>query len=126
MNSSHLESHVEVVFMKKGIYCDMCTIDGYCPKPLEAVSGYLSKKWMISTIVTIGNFKKIRFQQLQRRMKITPKMLSSRLQELMKEKIVSRHVFKTIPLQIEYALTKRGKQLLRALLPLMDWADQQK
>jgi hypothetical protein len=42
----------------------MKSVKGYCPKPLEAASSYLSKKWTISIIITIGNFKNLRFNNI--------------------------------------------------------------
>ena len=62
--------------------CAMVSGAGYCPKPLETVSGFLSKKWTISIIITIGNFDKLRFNDIEQRIAgITPKTLSDRLKE---------------------------------------------
>lgn len=114
--------------MPKGtISCKMCSEDGYCPKPLEMVSAYLSKKWTISVIITIGNFGTLRFQHLQHKMEgITPKMLTQRLRELAKEGIIKREEFAEIPPRVEYSLTKKGKQLRKALIPMINWSEKQK
>ena len=77
--------------------CKMKSAKGYCPKPLESASSFLSKKWAISVIITIGNFKNLRFNNLRERLeKITTKTLADRLKELEKEKIVSRKSYKEI------------------------------
>jgi len=69
--------------------CSMKSINGYCPKPIESLSGFLSKKWTMSIIITIGNFKTLRFNDLKKRLeKTTAKILSERLKELKREKII--------------------------------------
>ena len=104
--------------------CKMKSEDGYCPRPLEAASEFLSKKWTISIIVTIGNFGSLRFNNLRDRLeKATPKILSDRLKELVTEGIVDRHSYNEMPPRVEYSLTTTGKRLLQALGPLIHWAD---
>lgn len=104
--------------------CKMKSIKGYCPKPLETASEFLSRKWTISIIITIGNFKKLRFNDLLNRLeKATAKTLSDRLKELESKKIVKRIAYREIPPRVEYELTKKGKKLMRSLQPLMHWAE---
>lgn len=104
--------------------CKMKSARGYCPKPLEIASNFLSKKWTISIIITIGNFHHLRFNDLRGRLeKITAKTLTDRLKELEKEKIISRQFYHEIPPRVEYSLTKRGRELMTSLLPLIHWAE---
>lgn len=104
--------------------CKMRSATGYCPRPLETASAFLSKKWSISLVITIGNFKKLRFNDIERRLEgITAKTLTDRLKELEKEQIVKRKVYSEIPPRVEYSLTKRGTQLMKALIPLIRWAE---
>ncbi len=104
--------------------CKMKSAAGYCPKPLESASDFLSKKWTISIIITIGNFIILRFNELEEKLEhITPKTLTDRLRELEKEKIIVRKIYHEIPPRVEYSLTKKGKQLQKALLPLIRWAE---
>ena len=104
--------------------CRMKSLNGYCPKPLEKFSDYLSKKWTISIIITIGNFRKLRFNDLLSRLeRATAKILSARLKELEREKIVNRNFFNEIPLKVEYSLTKKGLTLRDSLIPLINWAE---
>jgi len=106
--------------------CKMKSIDGYCPKPIESLSGFLSKKWTMSIIITIGNFQRLRFNDLKNRLeKATAKILSERLKELEKEKIIQKQVFKETPPKVEYSLTKRGSELLKNLGPLIKWSERQ-
>jgi len=52
----------------------------------------------------------------------TPSTLASMLKELQKEDIISRETFNEIPPRVEYTLTKRGKELRVAIIPLLKWA----
>lgn len=104
--------------------CKMKSINGYCPKPLESVSDYLSKKWTMSILITIGNFGRLRFNDLLKRIEgATAKIVSHRLKELEEESIITRTSFNEMPPKVEYSLTKKGQKLTKALLPLITWAE---
>ncbi|PIN76120.1 transcriptional regulator, HxlR family protein [Candidatus Woesearchaeota archaeon CG10_big_fil_rev_8_21_14_0_10_37_12] len=97
---------------------------GYCPRPLECAAFFLSKKWTLSVLVTIGNFKQLRFNHLLDKLEeISPKVLSQRLSELENKKLITRTVFIEKPPRVEYALTKQGRNLYKSILPLMNWAN---
>jgi DNA-binding HxlR family transcriptional regulator len=49
-------------------------------------------------------------------------MLSERLQELEREGIVERVVLPQAPVRVEYALTRKGKALGKAIKAIQDWA----
>jgi DNA-binding HxlR family transcriptional regulator len=53
---------------------------------------------------------------------ITDRMLSERLQELEQERIVERTVVPEIPVRVEYALTRKGRELASAVKAITDWA----
>ena len=53
---------------------------------------------------------------------ITDRMLSERLQELEQEGIVERTVVPDTPVRVEYALTKKGRELASAIKAITDWA----
>jgi len=40
---------------------------GYCPRPLECAADFLSKKWTLSILITVGNFESLRFNHIQAR-----------------------------------------------------------
>ena len=107
--------------------CRMKSSEGYCPKPLESITDYISKKWTMSIIITMGNFGNLRFNDLLGRIEgATAKIISQRLRELEKEKIVIRKSFNELPPRVEYSLTRRGQKLTKALLPLINWAESKK
>jgi DNA-binding HxlR family transcriptional regulator len=106
--------------------CKMKSVGGYCPKPLEHASEFLSKKWAISIIITIGNFENLRFTDLKQRMdSATAKILSQRLRELEVEDIIKRDAYNEVPPRVEYTLTSKGNKLLKALTPLISWAEKE-
>jgi DNA-binding HxlR family transcriptional regulator len=53
---------------------------------------------------------------------ITDRMLSERLQELEEEGIVERTVVPETPVRVEYALTRKGRELGAAIKAITDWA----
>jgi len=54
---------------------------------------------------------------------ITDRMLSERLQKLEKEGIVQRTVVPETPVRVEYALTKKGRDLASAIDAMAAWAE---
>ncbi len=124
LKGSSLHKESDTLSKKIPSGCRMKSTHGYCPRPLETASEFLSKKWTISIVVTIGNFKRLRFNDLLSRLeRTTAKTLSARLKELEKEGIVRRDFYSEIPPRVEYSLTKTGKQLFRALHSLIQWAE---
>ena len=55
---------------------------------------------------------------------ITDRMLSERLQELERERIVVRKVIPETPVRVEYALTDKGQALARAIGEMAEWAEE--
>ena len=53
---------------------------------------------------------------------ITDRMLSERLQELEQEGILERTVIPDTPVRVEYALTKKGRALGKAVAAITHWA----
>jgi DNA-binding HxlR family transcriptional regulator len=50
-------------------------------------------------------------------------MLSERLQELERERIVERTVVPETPVRVEYSLSKKGRELATAIDAIAQWAD---
>ncbi len=93
-----------------------------CLCPLEGVIDIISKKWSLLIINEIGNHGMIRFNRLMEELKpISPKTLGDTLKELQRAGLVERHVFNEIPPRVEYVLTKEGKELRNAIIPLLRW-----
>jgi DNA-binding HxlR family transcriptional regulator len=94
-----------------------------CLCPVKGIIDILSKKWTLLVIVVIGNHKSIRFNKIMGQFEgINPKTLSQRLKELEKSNLINRKAFAEVPLRVEYSLSKDGRDLIDAIIPLMEWA----
>jgi DNA-binding HxlR family transcriptional regulator len=83
--------------------------------PVEAVSEIIGRKW-VSLILRDLAIKPQRFGQLEHSIKVSPRILSMRLQELESEGLITRQVFAEVPPRTEYTLTERGQ----LLVPVID------
>lgn len=78
-------------------------------------------KWKMPIIGTLL-FGKKRFKEIEREIKkITPRMLSQELKDLEANGIISRSVYNTTPVTVEYELTDSGKQLNSVLEAMIEW-----
>lgn len=81
----------------------------------------ISGKWKMPIIGSLLYGKK-RFKELERDIKrITPRMLSKELKELEINSIIRRTVYDTVPVVVEYELTKSGHSLHQVLDPMIKW-----
>ncbi|MBC2887072.1 helix-turn-helix transcriptional regulator [Ochrobactrum sp. CM-21-5] len=91
----------------------------------RAVTDILSRvgdKWTVLVVSYLGNCP-MRFNELRRTVDgISQKMLTTTLRNLERDGFVSRTVFPTIPPKVEYALTELGRDLLRPVRGLGEWA----
>ena len=95
-----------------------------CPHVLDGVVRSVGKRWSILILVTLGNFGRLRFHELEeKRGRISPKTLTSRLRELEALSFLHREAFPEVPPRVEYSLTREGEDLVGALRPLIRWAD---
>jgi DNA-binding HxlR family transcriptional regulator len=86
----------------------------------------LSGKWKLPIIIALSNGPK-RFKDLQRSLEdITPKILSKELKELEMNEFVTRTVYATSPVTVEYELTKYSQSLNKIIGEMRDWGLQHK
>jgi DNA-binding HxlR family transcriptional regulator len=79
-------------------------------------------KWSVLLIATLGGGPR-RFNDLRRSVEgISQRMLTLTLRGLVRDGLVSRVVHPTVPLRVEYALTKLGVTLLVPVSGLAEWA----
>lgn len=84
---------------------------------LDVISG----KWKLPIIGSLLYGNK-RFKDLERDVAgITPRMLSKELKSLEVNGIVKRIVYDSIPVRIEYRLTKSGNSLHKVIEPMVAW-----
>jgi DNA-binding HxlR family transcriptional regulator len=81
----------------------------------------LSGKWKLPIIVALSSGA-MRFKDLQRELEdITPKILSKELKELELNEFVTRTVYATSPVTVEYALTKYSGSLDNIIAEMREW-----
>lgn len=84
----------------------------------------LNGKWKLPIIIALSSGP-MRFKELQRTVeKITPKILSKELKELELNDFITRTVFPTIPVTVEYKLTEYSKTLDKVVVELKEWGMQ--
>lgn len=92
---------------------------------LREVLARIGDKWSVIVICRLDGQPR-RFSELRRLAEgITQRMLSSTLRNLERDGIVRRTVYATVPPQVEYALTERGRSLHTILYQLVDWTGDQ-
>lgn len=84
---------------------------------LEVIQG----KWRLPIVLALS-FGNKRFGDIQRNIvDISPKMLSQELKALEENKIITRTVYDSKPVTVEYALTPLGQSLKKILEELLKW-----
>ena len=89
--------------------------------PVRDALDVLSGKWKIPIIVALsqGNY---RFRELHRQVQgITTRMLSKELKEMELHGLVSRTVYDSLPVTVNYELTTHGKSLKPVVDALYLW-----
>lgn len=88
---------------------------------LKDTLSVISGKWKLPIIGALL-FGKKRFKELEREIPhITPRMLSKELKDLEMHGIVNRNVYDSIPVTIEYELTRSGKSLSEVMDVMVEW-----
>ena len=86
--------------------------------PIHNALTHLGKKWALEIIRDLFKESKRFNQLLVSNQGISTKMLSARLKDLQDEGFVQKTIVSTNPVQIEYALTEKGRGLNKILYEL--------
>ncbi len=91
-----------------------------CTCPLEIVHDIMRGKWKAIIVFQLRAGTQT-FSELKRGIKgISEKMLLEQLKELQEFGIISKNSHEGYPLHVEYGLTERGTELLRAVLIMQE------
>lgn len=97
------------------VYEDRC--------PTRLVLDRIADKWALLVLDRIRNGP-VRFNHLRRDIKgVSQKVLSQTLKKLERDGLVSRTVYPTVPVTVEYALTPLGATLTEPVAALAHWAE---
>ena len=89
--------------------------------PVRDTLDLLSGKWKLPIIGALM-FGKRRFKEMERDIPhITARMLSKELKELEENELVTRTVYNTMPVSVEYELTEYGHTLKNVFKALQEW-----
>lgn len=95
--------------------------DAECPA--RAVLDHVGDKWALLLLHRLGQGP-TRFNALRRDIPgLSQKVLSQVLKRLERDGLVTRQVFPTVPVTVEYALTRMGECLTANVGPLLRWAE---
>ena len=84
---------------------------------LEVIQG----KWRLPIVLSL-TFGDKRFGEIQRDIvDISPKMLSQELKALETNKIITRTLYDSMPVTVEYSLTPLGRSMKKMLDEILDW-----
>ena len=90
--------------------------------PYHYATSCISGKWKMTLLHHIHHYGKIRFNETKKTLGVSEKVLSQQLKELVADGLVERIQYNTIPLKVEYILTKAGEDLIPALDILYIWS----
>jgi DNA-binding HxlR family transcriptional regulator len=94
-------------------------------EPSRAVRETLDRiadKWTLIVISCLGP-RELRFSELRREIPaISQRMLTVTLRGMERDGIADRHIRAVMPPHVSYSLTVLGRDLMMAVLPIMDWA----
>jgi len=84
---------------------------------VEVIQG----KWRLPIVLAL-TFGNKRFGEIQRDIAdISPKMLSQELKALEENKIITRTLYDSMPVTVEYSLTPLGQSMKKMLDELLNW-----
>jgi len=91
--------------------------------PIRDTLDVISGKWKLTILGSLYSGKK-RFKELERDIpRITARMLSKELRELEMNQMVTRTVFDTKPVSVEYEMTPYGRTLDKVLKEMRAWGE---
>jgi DNA-binding HxlR family transcriptional regulator len=91
--------------------------------PTRLALDRIADKW---TILIVGRLATgtHRFGELHREVEgISPKVLTQKLRELERDGVITRKIYATVPLKVEYRLTPLGQTLMGLLDAIRLWAE---
>lgn len=90
--------------------------------PIRLALRSIGGKWKLLIVLQLFGASALRFSALRRGIgDITNSVLSTCLQELEGEGMITRTQYEEIPPRVEYALTPKGESLGPVLLALANW-----
>ncbi|MFT4302935.1 MAG: winged helix-turn-helix transcriptional regulator [Candidatus Woesearchaeota archaeon] len=94
--------------------------------PIKNTIEFMGKKWTLLILLELyrGEKKSKRYSNIKSQLSgITPKILSARLKEMEKQKLIKKRVDATkFPVKTYYSLTDKGNAFLKILKNVKEWS----
>ena len=91
--------------------------------PTRRVIDSVADKWSVLVFLALRD-RELRFNELRRKLeRISQKVLTQTLRKMETDGFISRTVFPTVPVTVEYRLTSLGLSLYGVIENLKDWAE---
>ena len=92
-------------------------------RTISTLLSRIGDKWTVLVVATLGDGPR-RFNELRREIpSVSQRMLTLTLRNLERDGLVSRTVTPTIPPRVDYELTDMGRTLLKPVMALVNWAN---
>ena len=88
-----------------------------CSCPLDATLAVIGGKYKIDIIYHLFG-RTLRYSEIAKLVKATPKMLAEQLKELEHDGIINRKLYPVVPPKTEYTLTDLGETLCPAVIEM--------
>lgn len=98
----------------------MKTYDAVCLYSIHQVMRIFGGKWDFLILEQL-HLGAMRFSALQRALGVSTKSLSEALRRLEAHGVISRTVYPTVPVTVEYALTEKGRGFDEVLTAMKTW-----
>lgn len=88
----------------------------------DAALKQIQGKWKILILYQIYENAVVRFNELGRMIQnVSNKTLTNQLRELENDGLISRKIYATVPLKVEYRLTPKGESVIPLLDHICQW-----
>ena len=100
------------------------SVESYNKTGFNYTMSQINGKYKLTVLYAVYRHKTIRFNELQRYLKIVShKSLSNTLKELEKSNLIIRKEYQQIPPKVEYCLSDKGKTFIPILYKMCDWGE---
>ena len=90
--------------------------------PIAPVVDIVFSRWTTPILWALNEYGRLRFVELERRLTITPKVLTQRLRQLERDGLVLRTYHPEIPPRVEYEISDLGRSLAPLFATLATWS----
>ncbi|TDL80545.1 winged helix-turn-helix transcriptional regulator [Peribacillus frigoritolerans] len=96
--------------------------EGSCIPIIENTISIIGGKWSFLVLTQLWVHKKRRFSELQRSLpNVSSKALTDTLRSLEHNGMLTREVFATVPVTVEYSLSEKGADFQKVLHAMQVW-----